>query len=531
MHLESNELIWSPKSDFQHYKTVFMRKVRVRFAPSPTGPLHIGGVRTALYNYLFAKKHGGDMLLRIEDTDTARFVPGAEEYIVESLSWLGITIDEGIGSVKGNNGPQAPYRQSERKAIYRKYIDQLLEAGLAYIAFDTPEELEAKRSEIQNFQYDAKIRDVMTNSLTLSKEEVIARIEKGEQYVVRIKIEPNEEIKVQDLIRGEVIINSSVLDDKVLFKSSDGLPTYHMANVVDDYLMEISHVIRGEEWLPSAPLHVLLYRYLGWTEVMPEFAHLPLLLKPDGNGKLSKRDGDRLGFPVFPLNWKDPKTSETSSGYREAGYFPEAVINFLSLLGWNPGTEQEILSMQELIEQFSLEHVSKSGAKFDYEKGKWFNNKYLQLKSNEEIANLFQRILIEKGVVTEIDKVIKIVSLVKERAGFVKELWDQSKFFFIAPTEYDAKTIQKRWKVETPAQLTELIKILTDIDDFSTENTEKIVIDWITAKEYNLGGIMNAFRLSVVGEGKGPHMFDIIEVIGKEETIQRIQRAINTINI
>lgn len=508
-----------------------MRKVRVRFAPSPTGPLHIGGVRTALYNFLFAKKHGGDMLLRIEDTDTARFVPGAEEYIVESLNWLGITIDEGIGSAKGNEGPHAPYRQSERKAIYRKYIDQLLGAGLAYIAFDTPEALEAKRSEIANFQYDAKVRNMMTNSLTLSEEDVSGRIEKGEQYVVRIKIEPNEEIKVQDLIRGEVIINSSVLDDKVLFKSSDGLPTYHMANVVDDYLMEISHVIRGEEWLPSAPLHVLLYRYLGWTEVMPEFAHLPLLLKPDGNGKLSKRDGDRLGFPVFPLNWKDPKTGETSSGYREAGYFPEAVINFLSLLGWNPGTEQEIFSMKELIELFSLERVSKSGAKFDYEKGKWFNNKYLQLKTNEEIAKLFQQILIDKGVVADLEKIIKVVSLVKERAGFVNELWDQSSFFFTAPTEYDAKTIQKRWKEETPAQLTGLMEVLAAIEDFSAENTEKVVMEWIATNQYNMGGIMNAFRLSVVGAAKGPHMFDITAVIGKQETIDRIQQAIKTINI
>jgi len=503
-----------------------MRKVRVRFAPSPTGPLHIGGVRTALYNFLFARQHEGDMLLRIEDTDTARYVPGAEDYIVESLNWLGITIDEGIGSKNGNEGPHAPYRQSERKAIYRNYVDQLLEAGLAYVAFDTPAELDAKRTEISNFQYDAKIRNQMTNSLTLSENEVKERIENGEQYVVRIKIEPNEEIKVQDLIRGEVIINSSVLDDKVLFKSSDGLPTYHMANVVDDYLMEISHVIRGEEWLPSAPLHVLLYRYLGWTDVMPQFAHLPLLLKPDGNGKLSKRDGDRLGFPVFPLNWKDPKTGETSSGYREAGYFPEAVINFLSLLGWNSGTEQEIFSMQELIEQFSLDRVSKSGAKFDFEKGKWFNNKYLQLKPDDEVAGIFQQILVEKGIKEDLNKVTKIVTLVKERAHFVKDIWDQSKFFFVAPTDYDAKAVQKRWKDETPAQLTELIQVLTDIDDFSSENTEKIVIDWITSKEYNLGGVMNAFRISVVGEAKGPHMFDITAIIGKNETIQRIEHSI-----
>jgi len=503
------------------------RKVRVRFAPSPTGPLHIGGVRTALYNYLFARKFNGDMLLRIEDTDSARFVPGAEDYIVEALSWLGIEIDEGIGAK--TQGMHAPYRQSERKPIYRKYVDQLLDAGLAYIAFDTPAELDSKRAEIANFQYDAKTRGIMTNSLTLTADEVTNRISNGEQYVVRIKIEPNEEIKVQDLIRGEVIINSSVIDDKVLFKSSDVLPTYHMANVVDDFLMEISHVIRGEEWLPSAPLHVLLYRYLGWTAQMPQFAHLPLLLKPDGNGKLSKRDGDRLGFPVFPLNWTDPKTNETSSGYREAGYFPEAVVNFLSLLGWNSGTEQEIFSMQELIDQFSLERVSKSGAKFDYEKGKWFNDKYLQNKPIEEIANLFQHILIDKGIIEDSDKVQKITSLVRERAVFVNDLWLQSSFFFVAPTTYDEKTVQKRWKAETPDQLTELCDVLAVIDDFGAENTEEIVKAWITANEYNLGAIMNAFRLSLVGEPKGPHIFDITAIIGKDETIARIRKAISSI--
>ena len=503
------------------------RKVRVRFAPSPTGPLHIGGVRTALYNYLFAKKHDGDMLLRIEDTDSARFVPGAEEYIVEALSWLGITIDEGVGAK--SEGKHAPYRQSERKAIYRKYVDQLLEAGLAYIAFDTPAELDAKRIEIANFQYDAGTRGLMKNSLTLSVDEVKTRIENAEQYVVRIKIEPNEDVKVQDLIRGEVIINSSIIDDKVLFKSSDELPTYHMANVVDDYLMEISHVIRGEEWLPSAPLHVLLYRYLGWTESMPRFAHLPLLLKPDGNGKLSKRDGDRLGFPVFPLNWKDPKTAEISSGYREAGYFPEAVVNFLSLLGWNSGTEQEIFSMQELINQFSLDRVSKSGAKFDYEKAKWFNHKYLQSKTIEEITELFQKILIEKDLNEDFTKVQKIVSLVRERANFVNELWAQSSFFFEAPTTYDEKTVQKRWKAETPVQMNELCVVLAKIDDFSAENTEVIVKQWIADKEYNLGGVMNAFRLSIVGESKGPHMFDITAVIGKDETIKRLKKAIEVL--
>lgn len=499
----------------------------MRFAPSPTGPLHIGGVRTALYNYLFAKKHGGDMLLRIEDTDSARFVPGAEDYIVEALNWLGITIDEGVG-VK-LPGKYAPYRQSERKAIYRKYVDQLLDAGLAYIAFDTPIDLEAKRAEIANFQYDAKTRGLMANSLTLPADEVKARIERGEQYVVRIKIEPNEEIKVQDLIRGEVVINSSVIDDKVLFKSSDELPTYHLANVVDDYLMEISHVIRGEEWLPSAPLHVLLYRYLGWADVMPEFAHLPLLLKPDGNGKLSKRDGDRLGFPVFPLNWRDPKTGEVFSGYREAGYFPEAVVNFLALLGWNSGTEQEIFSMQELIDLFSFDRVSKSGAKFDYEKGKWFNHKYLQSKPLEEIADLFQHILVEKDIIEDSEKVMKVVGLVRERANFITELWAQSSFFFVAPTSYDEKTVQKRWKAETPRQINELIAVLNEITEFSAEKTEEVVKEWITASEYNMGGVMNAFRLSVVGESKGPHIFDIISLIGKEETIARLKTAVGVI--
>ena len=501
------------------------RKVRVRFAPSPTGALHIGGVRTALYNYLFARQHGGDLIFRIEDTDSHRFVPGAEEYILESFKWLGIHFDEGV-SFGGEHGP---YRQSERRDIYKKYVQVLLENGKAYIAFDTPEELDAKRAEIANFQYDASTRQLMTNSLTLSADEVKSRIEKGEQYVVRIKIEPNRDIKVQDLIRGEVIINSSVLDDKVLFKSSDELPTYHMANVVDDYLMEISHVIRGEEWLPSAPLHVLLYEYLGWTAQMPQFAHLPLLLKPDGNGKLSKRDGDRLGFPVFPLEWKDPKSGDTSSGYREAGYFPEAVVNFLALLGWNSGTDQEIFSMQELINLFSLDRVSKSGAKFDYEKGKWFNHKYLQNKSLEEVTDQYQHILVEKEIIEDSDKVQKIVSLVRERANFVNELWIQSAFFFVAPESYDEKTVQKRWKVETPALMEELIEVLQTIDEFTPEKTEETVKAWIAEKAYNMGAVMNAFRLSVVGESKGPHMFDIISIIGKDETIMRLKKAIEVL--
>lgn len=503
------------------------RNVRVRFAPSPTGPLHIGGVRTALYNYLFARQHGGEMLLRIEDTDSTRFVPGAEEYIVEAFAWLGITIDEGIGAK--TVGPHAPYRQSERKAIYRKYVKQLLEAGLAYVAFDTATELDLKRAEISNFQYDASTRESMTNSLTLPAEEVKARITAGEQYVVRIKIEPKLEVKVQDLIRGEVVVNSSVLDDKVLFKSADELPTYHLANVVDDYLMEISHVIRGEEWLPSAPLHVLLYQYLGWADAMPEFAHLPLLLKPDGNGKLSKRDGDRLGFPVFPLEWQDPKTGSISSGYREAGYFPEAVINFLSLLGWNPGTEQEMFSLQELIDAFSIARVSKSGAKFDYEKGKWFNGKYLQSKPLEEIAQLFNHVLLDKGIDADAQKLMKIVALVRERAVFVADLWEQAAFFFVAPTSYDQKTAKKRWKQDAATQMQELIAVIDNIDDFSAENSEQAIKAWIASKEYNMGAIMNAFRLSIVGEPKGPHMFDIISLIGKEETMARLTKAIETL--
>ncbi len=499
------------------------RKVRVRFAPSPTGPLHIGGVRTALYNYLFAKKHGGDFILRIENTDSQRFVPGAEEYIIESFDWLGIKFDEGVGL----GGTHAPYRQSERKAIYKKYVDQLLDAGLAYMAFDTPEELEAKRASIPNFQYDARTRMEGVNSLTLSREEIEKRVAAGEKYVVRVKIEPNEDIVVNDLIRGKVVINSNVLDDKVLYKAADELPTYHLANIVDDHLMEISHVIRGEEWLPSAPLHVLLYRYFGWTDTMPQFAHLPLLLKPEGNGKLSKRDGDRLGFPVFPLQWQDPKTGDISSGYREAGYLPDAVVNFLALLGWNPGLEQEIFSMQELIDLFSLERVSKSGARFDFEKAKWFNHEYLINKTDEEAAELFLPVLKEKGVSCDLVKAAHIVSLVKSRVNFVKELWDQCSFFFIAPTSYDEKSVKKRWKAESPAQMTELSEVLKGISGFSAENTEKTVMSWIESKGYNLGGVMNAFRIAVVGEAKGPHMFDITEIIGKDETISRLEKAVN----
>lgn len=501
------------------------RKVRVRFAPSPTGALHIGGVRTALYNYLFARQHGGDLVFRIEDTDSNRFVPGAEEYILESFRWLGIKFDEGVSF----GGDKGPYRQSERRDIYKEYVKILLDNGKAYIAFDTPEELEAKRAEISNFQYDASTRVGMRNSLTLSAEEVRSLINEGKQYVVRFKIEPNEDVHVNDLIRGEVVINSSILDDKVLYKSADELPTYHLANIVDDHLMEISHVIRGEEWLPSAPLHVLLYRAFGWEDTMPAFAHLPLLLKPDGNGKLSKRDGDRLGFPVFPLQWTDPKTGDISSGYRESGYLPEAVINFLALLGWNPGTEQEIMSMDELVKLFDLHRCSKAGAKFDFEKGKWFNHQYIQLKPNEEIAELFLPYLKENGVDAPMDKVVKVVGMMKNRVSFVKDLWNECKFFFVAPTEYDEKTVKKRWKEDSPERMLELAEVIEGIDDFSLENQEKVVMAWIESKGYHLGNIMNAFRLTLVGEGKGPHMFDISEVLGKEETLARIRKAVECI--
>lgn len=501
------------------------QKVRVRFAPSPTGPLHIGGVRTALYNYLFARQHQGELIFRIEDTDSNRFVEGAEEYILESFQWLGIDFDEGVSF----GGDYGPYRQSERKAIYKEYVQKLIDAGKAYIAFDTPEELDAKRNEIQNFQYDASTRTLMANSLTLSKESVEQRIANGEQYVVRFKIEPNHDVIVQDLIRGEVKISSSILDDKVLYKSADQLPTYHLANIVDDHLMKITHVIRGEEWLPSAPLHVLLYRAFGWEETMPAFAHLPLLLKPEGSGKLSKRDGDRLGFPVFPLEWKDPETGEVSSGYRESEYFPEALINFLALLGWNPGTEQEIFSLDELIEAFDLDRCSKSGAKFDFQKGIWFNHQYIQLKSEEEIGKLFNDLLVEKGITTPIEKTKTIVGLMKNRVSFVSELWEQADFFFIAPTHYDEKTVKKRWKEDSAKHMTELMHLLESLDDFSVENQESKVMQWIKDNGYHTGKIMNAFRLTLVGEGKGPQMFDITSILGKEETLKRMQKAIDAL--
>lgn len=501
------------------------RKVRVRFAPSPTGALHIGGVRTALYNYLLARQSGGEIIFRIEDTDSSRFVPGAEEYILESFKWLGITFDEGV-SFGGNHGP---YRQSERRDIYRKYVKELLDNGKAYIAFDTPQELEAKRSEIANFQYDASTRLGMKNSLTLSKDEVDAMIAEGQQYVVRFMVQPNEDIHVHDIIRGEVVVNSSVLDDKVLYKSADDLPTYHLANIVDDHLMEVSHVIRGEEWLPSAPLHVLLYRAFGWEDTMPQFAHLPLLLAPDGKGKLSKRHGDKYGFPVFPLEWNDPKTGSVFSGYRESGYLPEAVINFLALLGWNPGTNQEIMSIDELIKLFDLSKCNKAGAKFDFEKGKWFNHEYIMQKDNRELAELFMPVVREHGIDASMDKVVTVVSLMKDRVSFVKDLWDTCKFFFVAPTEYDEKTRKKRWKEDSPEMMLKLAEVLEAIDDFSIENQERIVMKWIEDNGYHLGNIMNAFRLTLVGEGKGPHMFDISAVLGKEETLARLRRAIEVL--
>ena len=501
------------------------RKVRVRFAPSPTGALHIGGVRTALYNYLFAKQHGGELIFRIEDTDSGRFVPGAEEYIIESFRWLGIKFDEGV-SFGGNHGP---YRQSERRHIYKEYVEKLLNEGKAYIAFDTREELEARREEIKNFQYDASTRQMMRNSLTMPEDEVQSLIADGAQYVVRFKVEPGEDIHVHDMIRGDVVINSDILDDKVLYKSADELPTYHLANIVDDHLMEITHVIRGEEWLPSAPLHVLLYRAFGWADTMPAFAHLPLLLKPDGKGKLSKRDGDRLGFPVFPLEWHDPKTGEISAGFREQGYFPEAVINFLALLGWNPGTEQELFTLDELVDLFDITKCSKAGARFDYQKGIWFNHEYILKKSDAEIAQLFAPIVAGNGIDEPLERVRQVVAMMKDRVNFVKELWPLCSFFFIPPTSYDEKTVRKRWKEDSPKVMGELADVLEALDDFSLEHQEHEVMKWVESKGYKLGDVMNAFRLALVGIGKGPGMFDISAFLGKEETLSRLRTAIKNI--
>ena len=501
------------------------RKVRVRFAPSPTGALHLGGVRTALFNYLFARHNGGDFLLRIEDTDQTRYVPGAEEYIIESLKWCGLTVDEGVGA----GGDCGPYRQSERKEIYREYALRLVESGHAYYAFDTAEELDALRKECESqgetFIYNAAHRGSLKNSLVMPADEVQRLLDSQAHYVIRFKMPENEDLLLHDIIRGEVHFNSSLLDDKVLYKS-DGMPTYHLANIVDDHLMRITHVIRGEEWLPSLPLHVLLYRAFGWEDTMPEFAHLPLILKPVGNGKLSKRDGNKMGFPVFPMEFTDPATGEKWHGYKEDGYFPEAFINMLALLGWNPGTDQEIFTLQELCDLFTLDRVKKSGAKFDPEKTKWFNHKYLVAKPDSELAELVRPYLEADGLSYEPKKVERICALMKERYSFVKDLYEDCRFFFTAPTEFVEKDTKKYWKEGAKELMCELLEILRSIDDYTFANTEKVISAWITEKQLGFGKVMNPFRVAIIGAAKGPHMFDVIEIIGKEETLRRMERAI-----
>lgn len=498
------------------------KQVRVRFAPSPTGPLHIGGVRTALFNYLFAKKHGGVFYLRIEDTDQNRFVPGAENYILESLEWLGIAPDETIGK----NEKFGPYRQSERKELYKQYADQLIATGWAYYAFDTAADLDQLRKNEEEqgktFIYNHHNREKLDTSLSISKDETAKRIAAGEEFVIRFKTPVDEILHLKDIIRGDVKFDTNLLDDKVLFKS-DGMPTYHLANIVDDHLMETSHVIRGEEWLPSMPLHVLLYRAFEWEA--PEFAHLPLILKPVGNGKLSKRDGDKLGFPVFPLEWKDPNSGEVASGYREKGFLPEAVINFLALLGWSSGNDQELFTLEELVHFFDLDRVHKAGAKFDPEKNKWFNHQYFQREDNTLLAKNLNHILLQKGINRPIEVITEIVGLVKERATFVQELWDLSDFFFVAPTSYDEKAI-KNWKPETAELMQRLIVVLENTLDFTAASLETTIKAWMSENEIGMGKIMQPLRLSLVGSLKGPHLFDIMAVIGKEETIQRIESAI-----
>ena len=506
-----------------------MAEVRVRFAPSPTGPLHIGGVRTALYNYLFAKKNEGKMILRIEDTDQSRFVLGAEKYIIDSLKWCGIELDESV--IDG--GDYGPYKQSERQAIYQPYAEQLVRDGFAYYAFDTTEELTAMRERmraagIPSPQYNGITRNTMQNSLSLSEDEVNKRIESGESYVIRIKIPRNEEVKINDIIRGWVVVNTNNMDDKVLFKS-DGMPTYHLANVIDDYLMNISHVIRGEEWLPSAPTHALLYKYLGWQDTMPKFAHLPLILKPDGNGKLSKRDGDRLGFPVFPIEWRNSETGDVSSGYKENGYISAAFINMLAFLGWNPGTSQEIFSMQELINAFSLERVGKAGAKFDFDKTKWFNQQYLRSTSKEKLAQELQVFLKENGIAKKDDFVASVCDQLKERATFLKDMWEQGKYYFIAPNTYDEKTIRKKWQADTPKYLLELKNRLQEILDFNSKNIEKEFKIFLEENKIGIGKLLPAFRLSLTGVATGPSLFNIVELLGKEETIARMESALSRI--
>ena len=505
------------------------RRVRVRFAPSPTGPLHMGGVRTALYNYLFAKKHGGDFLLRIEDTDQARYVAGAEEYIVDALSWCQMTVDEGA-SVGGENGP---YRQSERKPIYKQYADQLVASGKAYYAFDTPEELTEMRDRMKaagvaSPQYNAVTRSGMKNSLTLPAEEVQRRLEANEKHVIRIKMPRNEDVKFEDIIRGWVSVNTNNLDDKVLFKS-DGMPTYHLANVVDDYLMNISHVIRGEEWLPSAPLHVLLYLYLGWADQMPQFAHLPLILKPDGNGKLSKRDGDRLGFPVFPTNWTNPETGEKSSGYRERGYYPEAFNNMLAFLGWNPGTTQELFSMDELIEAFSLDRVGRAGAKFDFDKTNWFNQQYLRMQSGTQLAPQLKPFLKNAQLDAADNYIAQVCELMKERATFVEDILKEGRYFFEAPLSYDEKTIKKKWKDQTPEIIKELRNLLDNLGSFDADSIGTCFKGFLEEKGLGFGAVMPGFRVSVTGLGAGASMNEIAALLGKEEVLKRIDRALKTI--
>ncbi len=506
-----------------------MSKVRVRFAPSPTGPLHIGGVRTALFNYLFARKMGGKMILRIEDTDQSRYVEGAEEYLLEALNWCGIKLDE--SSVDGGN--YGPYKQSERKAIYLPYAKQLINDGFAYYAFDTEEELDVMRNRMKEAgipspQYNSITRNNMQNSLVLPESEVKKRIEEGVPYVIRIKMPRNEEVRLNDIIRGWVLVNTNNMDDKVIFKS-DGMPTYHLANVVDDYMMKISHVIRGEEWLPSAPLHVLLYKYLGWESKMPKFAHLPLILKPEGNGKLSKRDGDRLGFPVFPIKWINPQTNEASSGYRESGYFSEAFINMLAFLGWNPGTSKELFSIDELIQSFSLKRVGKAGSKFDFDKTKWFNQQYLRKKPKTELANEFQKILIENGVSADLNYVAQVCEQLKERATFVKDFWKEGRYYFLTPTSYDQKIIQKKWKEETPELISGLKNRLEIISEFSASNIEAEFKKYIDKCNIGMGRLLPAFRVCITGLGMGPSVFEIAELIGQEQTIYRIEIALEKI--
>tara|TARA_Y100001933_G_scaffold78707_1_gene80013 strand:+ start:3860 stop:5386 length:1527 start_codon:yes stop_codon:yes gene_type:complete len=506
-----------------------MSKVRVRFAPSPTGPLHIGGVRTALYNYLFAKKNGGKMILRIEDTDQKRYVDGAEQYILDSLEWCGIHLDESI--IHG--GKYGPYRQSQRKEIYRPYAEQLVNNGFAYYAFDTAEELtlmreRMKKAGVTSPQYNSVTRSTMKNSLSLSDDEVKKRLNNEESYVIRIKMPRNQEVKLFDVIRGWVVVNTNKMDDKVIFKS-DGMPTYHLANVVDDYLMKISHVIRGEEWLPSAPLHVLLYEYLGWKLQQPQFAHLPLLLKPDGNGKLSKRDGDRLGFPVFPLNWKNPETGEISLGYKEGGYLPEAFINMLAFLGWNPGTPQEIFSIDDLCETFTLDRVGKSGAKFDFDKTKWFNQQYLRSKSKLELAEMLQVILKKNDISAEINYVANVCQQLKERATFIKDMWSEGKYYFQPPKSYDDKVIRKKWDNDIKDFLNELKIELTELVDFSAENIETVFKLFLEKKKIKMGVLLPVLRVSLTGLAMGPSLFNIAELIGKKETLFRIDTAIKKI--